>query len=651
MRTWLVEGAPNIRRRVLLGTVFLVPLLVLRDLNDPIELPKLSLLIVAVSIAGALRIGELLQVGSWDAGKKLLVPATALALPLTIGWIFSPYKGWALFGIYPRYLGLVPYLIVIAFGILLADAFRDDASPIARALMAAGALVGAYAVIQLIGLDPFEWSVGRSEAPDRYVVSTLGNPNFAGAWLAMALPVAAGLVMFEPDRRALWRAALLLIFVGWLGAGSEIAWVAGAAGLAIFAGWTVAQRWQLARLAATLVAGLMAAVIVGAVVAAIAGLGAERLATAERRGEWWRASLRMSADSPLVGRGPNAFALEHARYRSQQDAEQVGLDITDDPHSVPLSLLTGAGVGGLIGFLILVWWVVKRGFSLDGGASLAAAFLGAAVVYLVQSLGSIDTVALRTMLWTSLAGLVISSTPVAKKKVNRSKRAQRVKRAEPLSNPAGVFSAIVVGVAGVLFGANLFINDAQFAHANDIFREGDLEGAQKEFESALSGRDEIAYRRAYGNLLGDIAVGLEGGGRPFIEEARAQFSFVEETPHLNSIVDNARTFRDWGPFGADVGYDAVALYAKATRLDPRNPGLLAEAAAFFLEQQAYEELSAALQPHVRQFQQAGLWGSLALAEAHLGDVDQAREAIDTALQLDPAEANALAAREILEGQP
>src|SRR5687767_4669353 len=129
MRETLLKEGPRVRRAVLLGLVVLVPLLFLRNLNDPINVPKLGLLIVAVSVVAAIRIAELLQTRDLDGIRLLAVPAAALAVPLLVGWMFSPYKAWALWGFYPRFLGLLPYLFVIAFGVLLADAFRGDAAP------------------------------------------------------------------------------------------------------------------------------------------------------------------------------------------------------------------------------------------------------------------------------------------------------------------------------------------------------------------------------------------------------------------------------------------------------------------------------------------------------------------------------------------
>ena len=649
MRERLLREGPLWRKRLLLGLVVLVPLLVLRDLNDPINVPKLACLLVGVSVVATIRAWELLQGATSEGLKRLLIPAAALALPLVLGWLFSPYKGWSLFGIYPRYLGLVPYLVVIAFGVLLVDAFEGDVRPIAWAVTAAGALAGGYSVIQWIGLDPFDWSVGGETAPDRYVVSTFGNPNFAGAWLATALPVAAGLFLVEPDRRIWLGVALAFTSAGWVAAGSEVAWIAGLAGLLVLGGWVASPRWRWARVAAAIGSGLMAAAVVGAVIATIAGVDADRLVTAQRRGDWWQAAIGMAADSPVVGRGPNAFALEHPSYRTQQDAQLVGLGITDDPHSVPLSLLTGAGITGLAGFLILIGWTVRRGFSAAPGPSLAAAFLASATVYFVQSLASIDTVSLRTALWVALAGLAASKVSLVADKQRKAKRASS-RKLSPVQHPAGVIVALVLGLCSVAFAATLLLNDAQFAHANDLFRGGDLNASQTEFEASSTGRSEIAYRRAYGNLLGDVAVALENEGKPFIEQSKREFSFVNEVPQVNSLVDYARTLRDWVPHDPTAADDAGDLYLRAARLDPRDPVLLVEAVPFFLEHEDFAAIAIALRPHVREIGRSDLWGALALAEAQLGNVARARRAMEAALQLDPVEPNAVAAGLVLERQ-
>ena len=645
MRETLLREGPRIRRWILVALVALVPLLFLRTLNDPINVPKLGLLIVGVSIVLSIRVAEGLQTRDFEGLKSMWVPAAALAAALLVGWIFSPYKGWALWGVYPRLLGLLPYLFVIAFGILLADAFRGDASPVAWALASAGGIAGAYAAIQFLGLDPFSWSVKGDEAASDLVVSTLGNPNFAGAFFAIALPISLGVIFLHPERRPIASVVAAFIVIGWVVAGSQAGWAAGVAGLAVFGGYALATRWRLAKVAGILVATAMAASVVGVIVLSIADVGVSKIpATVQRRGDWWEAAVDMAAGSPLVGRGPNVFALEHSQHRTEEDVRQSGLDITDDPHSVFLSFLTSAGLFGGIGYLIAAVWVVKRASGAQPGL-MAAAILGSLTAYFIQSLASVDTVALRTVGWTTLAGFVISTTPVGVV-TPRSRSGRRKERHLPLRSLPGVALVTVMGLAGIWVGAQLIFSDARFRHAADLLNEGQGEPALRAYEESISFNGNIFYRRAYGNLLGDLAVGLGAEGEPFIEKARAAFDFVHVLPQVNATLDYARTLKDWAAVEPSAAQEAVEIYALAVRYDPIDTVLLGEASGAALELEAHDEVIAILEPVVERLDQGSLWGNLALAQARLGDREAALQSAQRALALAPTNAAAIEAQGI-----
>ncbi len=635
----------RIRRGLMLALVVLVPLLFLRTVNDPINVPKLGLLIVGVSIVAAIRLSEALQDGDVHGLKLVAVPAAALALPLVIGWLFSPYKGWALWGVYPRLLGLLPYLFVIAFGVLLAETFRGDPAPVARAAVFAAAVAGAYALIQAVGLDPFVWALG-SDVQEKIVVSTLGNSNFAGAFFAITLPVGLALVAHDADRRVAMAVATGLIGIGWIVTQSQAAWAAGLAGTGVFAGFALAQRWRRARLAAAAAATGIAVVVAGTVVAGIVGVAESTIPlTIQRRGDWWQAATAITTASPVVGRGPNAFALEHPQYRTAEDVRQVGLDITDDPHSVFLSYLTGAGVIGAVGYLVALGWVVNQVRRSKSMGIMAAAFLGALTAYFIQSLVSIDTVALRTAGWTALAGFVASVTPAAPA-VMPSRTKKKKARREPLRAVPALGLLVVVGLAGVWMGVQLVLSDARFAHADDLLDEGQGQPALDAYEAAISFNGNVYYRRVYGNVLGDIAVAAGNDGHVFMDKAGDAFDFVHELPQVNATLDYARTLKDWAAVEPSAAGEAADVYVLAVSYDPIDTPLLSEAATSLLELEAHQEVVAILAPVVDRLDQPVLWGSLALAHARLGNVEDARGSAERALALDPANAPALEAQKI-----
>ena len=664
MREWLITTAPVWRRRALLVLAAGVPLIVLRPAHDPINVPKLALLIVGVSLVGALRIAEGFQGRGFTGLRLLEIPGAAILLPLVIGLAFSPYRGWALFGHYPRFTGFLPYLFVILYAALVADAFRGDASALARSLVIAGGAAGFYAVVQRLGLDPFTWAI--SDGPTEVVSSTLGNPNFVGGFLGIVLPVAAAVLLTDRDNRRWLGIASAGIVGGWLAAVSQGGWAAGIAGLAVVGGYALADRWSFARLGGLIVAGVMALGLVAAVTVAAVGEGSDVMPlSVERRGDWWRAASSMAADGPIVGRGPGSFALEHSRYRTVEDARLVGYDITDDPHSVPLAFLTSAGIIGFAGFLFAAGWFVRRGLAVEPGNLVAIGFFGGVVAYLVQSLVSIDTIALRTAFWTCGAGLVAAVSASAE--AVRSRHATKKSRRQPLQAPIAVTVVALAALVGGWWGLRVVRADMTFRNALEASEQGDILAMQESFDNARSLRDDVFYRRSEGNANGRFAIAAALGGEreigvTLLERSKDAFSYLPGFPHANSIADYARVLRDYGTINLDNKVvnlltgdydpealsDSFALYRDALELDPNNASLLGDAADVGMALERYDEVVELLEPRAETLDRVGVWGRLALAEANLGNEAEARAAAEKALALDPADGNATAALDLLD---
>ncbi|MDQ4026139.1 MAG: hypothetical protein M3217_11735, partial [Actinomycetota bacterium] len=173
------------RRWVLLALVFGVPMFFLWDVTyDAFLLPKVALLAVGVGAAAGLRVAESLLGRRGRGLGAAVVPAAFVAVPVVVAWLASGYRRWALLGEEARLEGLVPILLVVAAGVLLADAFRGDFGAPARAFVASAAAVATYELLQSVGLDPLDVPIAE------YAPSTIGQSNFVGGFLAIALPVA-----------------------------------------------------------------------------------------------------------------------------------------------------------------------------------------------------------------------------------------------------------------------------------------------------------------------------------------------------------------------------------------------------------------------------------------------------------------------------
>lgn len=581
MQQWLLEKSPEWRQRVLLALVFGVPIFFLRHVSDPINIPKLALLSLGVAMAGCLRISEILAGADWKGLRRLEIPAAALLGPLLLAWLLSPHREWALLGQYPRYLGLLPYILTIVFGVLLADAFARDALPVAWALLAAGALAGAYSVVQVLDLDPLGWSAQGGEVDA--ATSTLGNPNFTGGFLAMILPVGVALWVQVRERRPIVGALTAFVLIGLILARSEGALAAAAMG-ALVAGAFLFLRSSRVRLVAIAGAGTIA---LGLVIVVVIGMlkPASVPDTVELRGRWWRAAVKVAYAAPLLGKGPDAFSIEHSRFRTAEDVAATQATVETDPHSVPLALLAGAGLVGLLGFTVAIAWLLMIGYRSAFQRPLAAGFFGGTAAYVGQALVSIDTIALRSTFWSIAGGLAAVAFPevVAKRKSKGGKAKLAPKTALPLR-----LAGVPLLAIGVLLAAGASIRlvsaDAHFQDATSAIDGDSFEETRSQFESAVGKRSEGVYRASLGSFLGRIAVQLAEQGateesRALHNDSRQAFAFTSDIPDVRSTTTFARTMRAWAATDPQAVGDALDLYERALALDPFNYLLYEEAAA------------------------------------------------------------------------
>lgn len=649
MSNWILTRGPSLRRRVLLSAVFLVPVTFLRVTNDQTNLPKLAVILVALSLVAPLRGAEILQGAQWRGLKRLLVPALAFLVPLLIGWAFSPYKAWALFGQYERLQGLIPYAVIILFGMALADAFPGRAIQLAWALTASAAVVGTYALVQYLGFDPLDWF--RPGGADNEAGSTLGNPNFTGGFLGIVLPVSLSLVLLERNRRAIASILLAGVLAGWVVAFSQGGWGAGVAGCAILLAFALRERVPYPYVIGGVVVAVVAALAIGLVLlGSLTHNNPLVPGTALVRSSAWVGAAQMTADYPVVGRGPNAFAIEGTSYRPPGSGLFADYNYPDDPHSVLLSLTVAAGVFGLIGFGLFLWWVTTQVRRLREPSMLQVAFLGALVAYVTQSLVSIDEVTLRTTLWVALAGFVVAALPTeAQSRASRSTR-KRPPPKKRLQQPLGVVLLGLVALGGFWWSIQSLVADARALQGEKLAAEGRFEEARIEFGRALAFREESEYHRLAGLRLATAALAEEDGRERF-DAALEQFQFTRDVPVVARLAELGRVLDAGSRY--DTSYDerALAVFEQISELDPTNPAIAAERADVLIDLSRVEdalEVLAAFEDQVRPDRQPEFFGVLALALAASGEDERSRAVIERLPEEDLDEEHVVRALEFLE---
>ena len=404
---------PRVRRGLLLGLVASVPLLVLYGvgLRDPFNTPKIALLMFGVLLVAGLRGAGVLWGERLTGLSRLIAPATTFLVPFSLAWLASPDRSFALWGWdYGRYQGLVPYILAIALGLLVADAFAGRAHQVAWAIGVSGCVVGLYTLLQFFGGDLFPSGPGWGGSGR--AIASLGNPNFTGGFLAIALGATVPFTVGDGTSSKVARVMTYVMAIALGRSFSQGAWGAGIGGAAIGLGIVLAPRWDRARSIGAAVALLVAAGFIASVLLAMAGLDLAVLSTVRSRGLTWETSIKAAEDKLILGHGLNSFGQVQRDYRSAEalaDQRRRG-SVPDDPHALPLAMLVNGGLLSFLGLAGVIAWFLVKASKVPDGDRTGAALVGALAAYLIQSLSSIDEVTLRTMFWACLGGVAAHLT-------------------------------------------------------------------------------------------------------------------------------------------------------------------------------------------------------------------------------------------------
>ena len=224
-----------------------------------------------------------------------------------------------------------------------------------------------YALIQnliiLPGLVDQVESIGvKRRAASGEVFATFLYPNAYAGYLVLLIPVLLGSLLDarDQDRRTLGIKAggLLLCLLAIALTGSLGGWIALATGLAC-----------MGALAATRTRGRKALVIAGLAFAVI-GIGvtffgplldwmAERSQTMANRKTYWHSAAGIFKEAPILGVGPGNFQDYYYEFKpdDQQEVNKV--------HNDYLQVLVETGLLGLLAFLTLLGWGLRRALATD----------------------------------------------------------------------------------------------------------------------------------------------------------------------------------------------------------------------------------------------------------------------------------------------
>ena len=350
--------AKKVQTFILLGGVF-TTLAIWTKLEDPINLPKMFVLVLFAAIVFGLSLPAFLSARKFSTPVQLLGLGliSLFGLGLLVATVTTDVKYTAVFGEFHRNNGFLSYLAMIILMASAALVFNlKSVNRYFTFLGIAGLILSFYGLLQGLGMDPVGWKIDYNP-----FITTLGNPNFTSGFLGLAGIAILYLILDAKDRKyqVIYAVGLLAdLYILWRSGSIQgvFGFLIGAVVIILIKLRLINKRYGQIGLAAAAIAGTP-------VVLALINIGplASKLyqGTLRNRFDYWNAAIGMFKDHPIFGVGIDRFGEYYRQYAVQNQVVQG--QMTDNAHSIYLQLLATGGLILFIPYILLVLFITFIG--------------------------------------------------------------------------------------------------------------------------------------------------------------------------------------------------------------------------------------------------------------------------------------------------
>lgn len=327
-----------------------------------------------------------------------------------------------------------------------------------------GLVLSCYGLVQITGNDFVKWN-----NPYNSMISTLGNPNFASALLAI-LTIIAILVLFIKSIQNVYKIAALVLmitsFIAIYKSNSRQGLLVIIIGLLSY--FSIYSYFNYRKLRSFIV--FFATSFLGILVAGILQVGPFTSylykSSVSVRGYYWKAAFAMFEEKPLMGVGLDRYGSYFKQFRDVGYPLNYGYEITSsNAHNVYLQLLSTGGIFVGLSYLLILLLVIVTGLksvkrSSGDEQKVVLLLLSAWIGFQAQSLISIDNIGISIWGWVlggAIIGLSINSN---KKEVLIGIPPGQLKKVDSVSLFQPLVSVIVL-VPTLFISVNLWNGESQ----------------------------------------------------------------------------------------------------------------------------------------------------------------------------------------------
>ena len=317
----------------------------------------------------------------------------------------------AFFGENQRRNGFLTYLALVIFMLASAIFVRLDAiRRLNYVAFSTGLILAIYGLMQISGLDFIQWN-----NPYNAVISTVGNPNFAAAIMAMMASIVFGPVLNDSFnlyyRVASFLLTSILLVTIYLSDARQglIAFAIGVGVYIIIWLYKIKSKLRHLILGSSSLIGLLS--ILGMLqIGPLTTYLYKSSVTV--RGYYWRAGIEMFKDKPFFGVGFDRYGAYFKEFREVGYPLGYGFQITSsNAHNVPIQFFSTSGIFVGAIYLIILGFIAWTGINgirrFEGNDKLlVASVFSAWLAYQAQTIISIDNIGISIWGWV-LGGAVV----------------------------------------------------------------------------------------------------------------------------------------------------------------------------------------------------------------------------------------------------
>lgn len=450
--------------------------------QDPINIPKFALITFGTFICLPL-------LGSVISRKfaVILLLLGGFVAVLIIKSIFDNDAYRAVIGAYGRNTGSLIYIcMAIIFAISLRYTTMSEQKLILNVIATSGLILSVYGYLQYFRIDPINWV-----NPFSTIVLTLGNPNFASAFLAMSASAILWLA-FQNQQLFVIRSAYIVVAITL----SILIYLSNSQqGFLILAGnIAILGLVKLSRMGKKWVSLYLAVVTMAGTVGLLGLLQIGPLASwlyqpsISFRGDYWRAAFNMFRDNLFYGVGLDNYGENYTKYRDITQVVNSGPEtIADSAHNVLLQMAATGGIPLFITYLMIQIYVFWNGLKIlrsnlkGSGNYLECAIFAMWIGFQAQSIISVENLGIISFGWIlggAICGISLNRQPQPS---NKSKKFLGNIKVQTVSRVSLILLSLVSTLFWVIFVVRISTADAQIQKGKYLVidEKSDQEAAAK----------------------------------------------------------------------------------------------------------------------------------------------------------------------------